>query len=154
MRKKTGRQDQIYKKTSMSPKAIKCLTDVFVVSENGELFRLDTQNLVWNQKARCPGNLHRSSVAAGDGKILACRGRDSCFVYTVDEDTWITGNLPHHQHYAGGLVWINDSFLFLGGAHADDVEEYDIESDTWKEAEFKCPMMNDFVHAFAVKMPV
>ena len=133
-------------------KAAKHLTDIFVVSNTRELFHLDTTKSLWQQKAQCPGDIGNSfSVAAGDGKILVAGGLNKvCHVYTINQDTWITGNNPHLSHMDGGLAWINHSFLLLGGGDTDVVEEYDIESDTWKEAEFKCPVKNVRFHVFAI----
>ena len=126
-----------------------------MVSNNGELFHLDTKSLVWSQKAKHLRDIsYDFSVAACRGKLLlSCGWKIACSVYTVDLDTWITCNPPHVKHCDGQLVWINDSFLLLGGINTDVVEEYNIRSNTWKKAEFKCPLKNYNFHAFAVEMP-
>ena len=123
------------------PKIAKADTDVYLMGENNPvLYLFDVVRKVWSQKAAIPQNPRKgfSIVAGNDNLYAAVCDMKSCWEYNFSIDTWTKLSSPALRHVGGALIFHQDLLLFLGGRR-EDIEGYDIASDTWVMAPYKLP---------------
>ena len=91
--------------------------------------------MVWNEKASLPVAFDCSSVrvTSARSQLYASGGYNDivCAWYIPYTDIWCPGKEPLDIHMLGALVYHNDKLLLLGGKYSDDIEEYNIDDDTW-----------------------
>ena len=136
------------------PKVAKMGTVVFLMGENNPvLYLFDVVRKVWSQKASMPQNPREHfSIAAGNDNLYATGGSmDTCWKYNFSTDTWTKLSSPAFRHASGALIFHQDLLLFLGG-YREDIQGYDIASDTWVIAPYKLPEDLAEHHAFMMDL--
>ena len=96
------------------------------------------------------------AVSVGDSILVAGGNIKMCARYTPSTDTWAKLTPSHRVHNYGGLVHYGEKVYLLGGWHGswhDVVEEYDLESDEWRESSFKLKGKLDLPQAFVIYVP-
>ena len=134
------------------PKVARMGTVVFLMGKNNPvLYLFDVVRKVWSQKAPMPQNPRETfSIAAGNDNLYATGGSmDTCWKYNFSTDTWTKLSSPAFRHASGALIFHQDLLLFLGGSR-EDIQGYDIASDTWVIAPYKLP--EDLAEHYAFMM--
>ncbi len=105
------------------------------------LWRFDTAANGWTQLADLPAGHEAPVAACYQGKIylLGGDGTDEMYVYDINQDAWGVGaTLPRAVEGAAAAAWDGQVFLiggdddfFPGSGISDEVNIYDIATDTW-----------------------
>ena len=138
------------------PKVASIGTGVFVMGDYSDrLFHLDTESKSWSTKApltESPG--WDFSMAAADDKLYIAGGENKiCSWYSATTNSWTKASSPGLMHHDGAFVFHENKLLLLGGFDCADVEEYDIERDSWAVSAFKLPCKVGYPHAFVMNAP-
>ena len=142
------------------PKVSNIANTVYLLdAENSmKLLQLDDKK-VWSELAPLPveGPCYGINMISARGRLFVAGGKDmTCAWYNPDSNTWCTGQQPLGEHIYGALACHNDKLLLLGGSYTggtDEVEEYDIDNDTWSMCSYKMPRKLCGHHAFILDMP-
>ena len=79
-----------------------------------------------------------------------------CTLYDPTADVWTTMKQPVHVHRYGTLVYHNNKLLLLGGSwtdSTDEVEEHNVEDDTWSVCAYKMPAKLYSHHGLVLDLP-
>ncbi len=114
------------------------------VNGNGEiskkLFRFDAGTTEWTELAPIPEGGEGPTAACEGGRIhvMGGDGTDRHFIYDIGSDTWSEGApLPRPVWGAAAAGWNGRIFLvggdsdFFFGGTSDEVDVYDVGSDSW-----------------------
>jgi subtilisin family serine protease/N-acetylneuraminic acid mutarotase len=110
----------------------------FEVSDR--LWRFDAETTEWTELASIPegGEGPTATCEAGRIHVMGGDGTDRHYIYTIASDSWSTGApLPRPVWGAAAAGWNGQIFLvggdddFFFGGTSDEVNVYDIASDTW-----------------------
>ena len=116
-------------------------TTVFLMGEKKPvLYLFDVVRKMWSQKASMPQNPKKAfSIAAGNDSFYATGGdKNICWRYVISTDAWTKLSSPALRQGYGALIFHQDLLLFLGG-YREDIQGYNIVSDTWVIAPYKLP---------------
>ena len=130
----------------------------------GSLQQLDWGS--WRLRRAWPGG--RGSTAGaravGLGHYLYVVGGESrlCERYSPSTDTWVQLTQPVGCHSLGAVVVWGNTLLLLGGDErrdgvwviGDEVEQYNIQDDTWSVCDWKLPVkVGHYPGVFVVDLP-
>ena len=124
-----------------------------------KLLCLDVAEKTWIEQESLPFEEHYAglSVTSAWGRLYAAGGRRRmCAWYDPATNTWCMGQQPLQKHKYGALVCHNDRLFLLGGNFQGcdgEVEEYDMEEDTWMVCSYKMPRKLRHHYAFVVDIP-
>ena len=129
------------------PKVSSIEEHLYLLDAHGskELWYLDVDEEVWSKLAPLPvkTSLRGVSMTSSRGRLFVAGGQKMvCAWFDPHTNTWCTGQQPLQQHKYGSLVYHDDKLLLLGGSFndgTDEVEEYDIDNDTWSVCSYKMP---------------
>ena len=111
---------------------------------------LNTATQRWSQNPNLPSEITTtrgaSALAVDDMLYLVgCEGK-ICTQYNTKTENWIVLKPTSLVHIYGGCIFWKGKILLLGGATSKDptilskdIEEYDIQTDSWKICDFKLP---------------
>ena len=149
--------------TVQFPKVSDITDDVYLFDglKTNQLFKLEKGTDAWSEKAPLPTDSWcvGISMTSARGRLFLAGGISQiCAWYNPDVDTWCLGKRqPLRMHNYGALVYHMDKLLLVGGNFGgeatDDVEEYDIEGDTWSLCSYKMPPKLYNHHALVLDMP-
>ena len=138
------------------PKVSNIGDSVYLLDEDSkQLWHLDVDNKVWKQLASIPAEGGCIGVSMTSARGLLFVAGKICAWYSPDSDTWCTGQQTLCKHRYGALAYHNDKLLLLGGSEyggTDEVEEYDIDEDTWSVCSYKMPKKLYCHHALVLNM--
>ena len=123
------------------PKVTNVATNVYLMGDNNPVPHLfDVVKKVWSQKSAMPQNPGIAfSIASGNGNLYAVGGSlIICWQYNFPTDSWAKLSSPALTHYAGALIFHQNSLLLLGG-DTEHIEGYATEADIWAVAPYKLP---------------
>jgi N-acetylneuraminic acid mutarotase len=104
------------------------------------LWRFDAESTEWTELASIPegGEGPTATCEAGRIHVMGGDGTDRHYIYTIASDSWSTGApLPRPVWGAAAAGWNGQIFLvggdddFFFGGTSDEVNVYDIATDTW-----------------------
>lgn len=107
---------------------------------SNRLWRFDAATTEWTELASMPEGSEGPTATCEAGRIhvLGGGGTDAHYIYTIASDSWTTGApLPRPVWGAAAAGWSGQIFLvggdsdFFFGGTSDEVNVYDIASDTW-----------------------
>ena len=128
-----------------NPKVANADESVYLLDQNtGKLLHLDVNRKIWGTRAPFPrGGCYWSSMVSAQGKLFLAGGFDRvCGWYNMASNAWFMLQHPLKEHSYGALVDYDNTLLLLGGSFldgTDEVEEYDIEGDSWSMCHFRMP---------------
>lgn len=100
-------------------------------------FNLDTHK--WTQKASSPAHAQRCGAAIANNKIYIIGGSFTerlLQIYDIENDTWVTENIPFSAFYHFGTCSMGNK-IYIHGGYRDlqyhKLLEYDPETSTWTE---------------------
>ena len=130
------------------------ITPFLINTQTQELISLDMETNEWSRKTAIPVKCFGARmIAVNDNTLLVAGGNDRCFArYSPDTDTWVTGAAPSLRHFFGALVSRGQSVYLLGGFDEDRVEEYNLDSESWCECEWRVPTKLRYLHALDLDM--
>ena len=159
------------KQWTQGPECSKQMYDSTVVSlhksvyvlfrSTGYLHELDTQKMVWAEKAPLPDSYITAytgcSCAASEDRLYVTGGMEKvAFMYTPYTDTWSHLTAPSVTNWFGALVCHRHKLYFIPGSTDEkvvtDVQEYDIMDDKWTVTEWKLPVPIRFHSAFVLEL--
>ena len=123
----------------------------------GHLYELDTEKMMWFEKASMPSLSMGCSCAALEDRIYVAGGAEKVTnMYTPYTDTWTHLTGPGVSDWFGALVYHRYKLYFLPGSAEDkavtDVQEYDIMDDKWTVGKWKLPVPSRFHQAFVIQV--
>ena len=142
------------------PKVSNIDESVYLLNEmTRELLHLDISNKIWTKRTSLPveGNCPGVSMTSTKDKLCVAGGlKKICALYDPTADVWITMKQPVHVHRYGTLVYHSNKLLLLGGSWSDstdEVEEYNVEDDTWSVCAYKMPVKLYNHHGLVLDLP-
>ena len=136
------------------PKVADIDESVYMLDEEaGQLLHLDVNRKIWNTLAPFPQiSLGVSMVSAQNKLFLAGGSGRECAWYNTASNAWFMLQRPLQEHIYGALVHYDNTLLLLGGSTflvgTKEVEEYDIEGDSWSMCHIRMP--TDLKHHYAL----
>ena len=127
------------------PKVANLDDSVYLFDQNtNRLLHMNVDRKWWHGRAQLPGRkCDGVSMTAGVGMLFVAGGQHICAWYKPLSDTWCTGKQPLREHYYGAVTYYEGKFLLGGGSkhRTDEIEEYDVEKDSWGICSFKMPAL-------------
>ena len=110
-------------------------------SLSSKTWRFDASDNTWTELAEAPAGWEAPAAACTQGRIyvMGGSGMTDLFIYNTADDNWSIGaSLPRGVEGAAAAAWNGKVFLaggdndfFPGSGVSDEVNIYDIASDTW-----------------------
>ena len=128
------------------PKVADTDESVYVLDqETRKLLHLDVNRKTWSAQAPFPrGRCFGVSMVSAQDKLFLAGGSDKvCAWYNIASNAWFMVQQPLQRHRYGALVHYDNILMLLGGSifgdGTEEVEEYDIEADSWSMCHFRMP---------------
>ena len=132
---------------------------VYVLGEStGKLLHLDVNRKIWSTQAPFPlGKCQGTSMVSAQDKLFLAGGYNKvCAWYNTASNAWFMLHQPLQDHIYGTLVHYDNTLLLLGGSDyfrgTQEVEEYDIERDSWSMCHFRMPLELSDHYALLLEM--
>ena len=140
------------------PKVADINESVYVLDEDtGNLLHLDVSRKIWSTRTPFPqGRCRGVSMVSAQDKLFLAGGSDRvCAWYNTASSAWFMFQQPLQKHKYGTLVHYDNKLILLGGSYVggtEEVEEYDIESDSWSMCQFLMPAGLFYHYAVLLEM--
>ena len=128
---------------TVNPEVCNVDGDIYVLKVyNNNLLHMNGDSKSWSVKAVLPtANCLGARMVNVKGRLYVAGGKEKILAwYTPSTNTWRIGAQTHLEHNAGTLLpYGGKSLYLLGGFYNQQIEQYDIEADSWSVCEYQMP---------------